>query len=133
MQIKKKTHYTMKVLIHLSLLHKQGNKLVDIKQIADDLDISYEHTRKIIQDLAKLDVITSTRGRNGGVSLSKPENEISLFDLILAIEEVTMDDFNHDCHNCIMPADCKFRHMLKEQYKAFYMSFKDLYLSDILK
>lgn len=132
MQIKKKTHYTMKVLIHLALHQQNSDTLLDIKSVSEDLDIAYEHTRKIIQDLAKLETIESVRGRNGGIKLAKPTTDIHLFDLILAIEEVEMDDFKHDCSNCNMPLDCKFKHMLKEQYKAFYKSFEGKYLSDII-
>lgn len=132
MQIKKKTHYTMKVLIHLALHANQSDQLLDIKNISDELDIAYEHTRKIVQDLVKLDVIQSVRGRNGGIKLAQKTTDIHIYDLILAIEEVKMEDFKHDCTNCNMPADCKFRHMLKEQYKAFYKSFEGTYLSDIM-
>lgn len=132
MQIKKKTHYTMKVLIHLSLHEKQKNNLLDIKEIADDLEISYEHTRKIVQDLVKLQIISTIRGRNGGIRLAKETSQIHLLDLILAIEEVDMGDFKHDCGNCNMPIDCKFKHMLKELYKDFYSAFDGVYLSDIM-
>lgn len=132
MQIKKKTHYTMKVLIHLALHEQNSQELLDIKNISDDLEIAYEHTRKIIQDLVKLDIIKSVRGRKGGVKLAKSTEDIHLFDLILAIEDVKLSDFKHDCANCNMPLDCKFRHKLKEQYKAFYKSFEGMYLSDIM-
>lgn len=132
MQIKKKTHYTVKVLIHLALHEQQSDELLDIKQVSDDLDIAYEHTRKIIQDLVKLDMIQSVRGRNGGIKLAKDTKDIHIYDLILGIEDVNIDDFNHDCSNCNMPIDCKFRFMLKEQYKAFYKAFEGVYLSDII-
>lgn len=132
MQIKKKTHYSIKVLIHLALEQLDGNDLIEIKQIADDLEISYEHNRKIIQTLAKLDLVATTRGRNGGIKLIQKIEDIHMYDLILAIEEVSEDDFKHDCKNCNMPTDCKFKHMLKEQYKAFYKSFDGMYLSDFM-
>ncbi len=132
MQIKKKTHYTMKVLIHLSLHEMNNDTLLDIKETASELDIPYEHTRKIVQDLARLDVIETIRGRNGGIKLAKSTTDIHLFDLILAIEDIDMDEFKHDCANCNMPIDCKFRHMLKENYKQFYKSFDGVYLSDIM-
>lgn len=122
----------MKVLIHLALHQSTSEELLDIKQVSDELEIAYEHTRKIVQDLAKLEVIQSVRGRNGGIRLAKDTTDIHIFDLILAIEEVEMTDFKHDCTNCNMPADCKFRHMLKEQYKSFYKSFEGTYLSDIM-
>lgn len=132
MQIKKKTHYTVKVLIHLALHAETSDELLDIKQVSDELDIAYEHTRKIIQDLAKLDMIKSVRGRNGGIKIAKDTTDIHIYDLILAIEDVNIDDFNHDCSNCNMPIDCKFKHLLKEQYKIFYKSFEGVYLSDLI-
>lgn len=132
MQIKLKTHYTIKVLIHLALEKQLGNEIVETKAIADSLQISYEHNRKIIQSLTKLNIIATTRGRNGGVSIIVPITQIEMYDLITTLEGVTPEDFIHDCANCNMPNDCKFKHMLKEQYKQFYMSFKGMYLSDFM-
>ncbi len=132
MQIKLKTHYTIKVLIHLALHEKDKDELLNIQDVSEQLDIKYEHTRKIIQSLTKLDLVKSVRGRNGGIKIAKPVDEIHIYDLIMNIEEVSMDDFKHDCSNCNMPIDCRFRHMLKEQYKKFYLSFEGIYLSDYL-
>ncbi len=133
MQIKKKTHYTMKVLIHLALSETNENKYLDIKEISKELDIAYEHTRKIVQALTKMGVLKTMRGRNGGIRLAKKMEEIHIYDIILEIEEVDIEQFAHDCSNCNMPIDCKFRHMLKEQYKAFYLAFEGIYLSDYIQ
>lgn len=132
MNIKKKTHITMKVLIHIALNQKTSNELMDIRKIASDLNVSYEHTRKIITDLIELDIIKSRRGRGGGIYLSKDPSTIHIYDILLKIEDVQMTDFIHDCSNCNMPIDCKFRHMLKEQQKVFFESFKHTYLSDFI-
>ncbi len=132
MNIKKKTHITMKVLIHIALEYEQSKELMDIRNIADDLDVSYEHTRKIITDLIALKVIASRRGRGGGITLAMQPNEIHIYDILLKIEDVKHEDFIHDCSNCNMPIDCKFRHMLKEQQKAFFSAFKGTYLSDFM-
>ncbi len=132
MKIKKKTHYTMKILIHLALEQVNGNELIEIRQISDDLDIAYEHARKVVQSLAKQNIIETIRGRGGGIKLAKSTDEIHIYDLIMEFEGVHLDDFKHDCKNCNMPDDCNFRHKLKEQYKLFYLSFKGTYLSDYL-
>ncbi|MFV0246812.1 MAG: RrF2 family transcriptional regulator [Mycoplasmatales bacterium] len=132
MEIKKKTHYTIKVLIHLALHEQNNNYLIDIKEVSDELVISYEHTRKIIQDLVKLNAVKSVRGRNGGIKLNKDTKDIHIYDLIISIEDVNKEDFEHDCANCNMPLDCKFKHMLKDNYKQFFDNFKSVYLSDLL-
>lgn len=123
----------MKVLIHLALHQQNEDTLLDIRQISNELDIAYEHTRKIIQELSRLNIVQSVRGRNGGIRLAQETTNIHIYDLILEIEEVTIDDFKHDCSNCNMPIDCKFKYMLKEQYLAFYKSFDGTYLSDLIK
>lgn len=132
MQIKLKTHYSVKILIHLALHARTSEQLLDIKSIASDLDIKYEHCKKIIQNLVHLGYLVSYRGHNGGVKINHSIDNIHLYDLILAVEEVDLSEFKHDCTNCNMPIDCKFRHLLKEQYKIFYQSFYGVYLSDLI-
>ncbi len=122
----------MKVLIHIALKHQDGETLMDIKNISEELEVSYEHTRKIITDLIDLDIIGSKRGRGGGIYLAQDLDKIHIFDVITKVENVVEDDFKHDCANCNMPIDCKFRHMLKEQRKAFYESFRGTYLNEFM-
>ncbi len=132
MKFKLKTHYSIKILIFLAHHEMNNNSLLDIYSISDTLDIKYEHTRKIIQTLVKLNMLESVRGRNGGIKLARPKEDIHIYDLILEIEDVKMKSLINDCNNCTMPLDCKFKHIVRNEQRNFYRSFKGLYLNELV-
>ncbi len=65
---------------------EQERKYVPIREISDKLDISFHFLTKILQVLTHHKIMTSYRGPNGGVSLARPAREITLMDMIAAIE-----------------------------------------------
>jgi Rrf2 family protein len=59
---------------------------VPIREIAQQLDISFHFLTKILQQLTGAGLMESYRGPSGGVTLAKPAEEISLFDIVSAID-----------------------------------------------
>ncbi|PIE17658.1 MAG: AsnC family transcriptional regulator [Proteobacteria bacterium] len=54
--------------------------------IAEELGVSRDHLKKILQRLAKVGLLTSQRGPRGGFMLAHPATEITLFQVVCAIE-----------------------------------------------
>jgi len=71
-------------------------KYVPINHISSELGISFYFLTKILQRLTHHKLMVSYRGPNGGVALAKPAREISLMDMIRAIEP------DHDLDGCIL-------------------------------
>jgi Rrf2 family protein len=61
-------------------------KLVRIKEIAENFDISEAHLAKVLNRLVKTGLITATRGPSGGYKLGKSPDDISLKEIYSAIE-----------------------------------------------
>lgn len=59
---------------------------VPIREICDELDISFHFLTKILQGLTRAGLLLSHTGPKGGVSLAKPAAEITLLDVIHAID-----------------------------------------------
>lgn len=57
-----------------------------IRQISDELNISFHFLTKILQMLTQRNIMSSYRGPNGGILLAKPADQISIFDIIEAID-----------------------------------------------
>ncbi len=57
-----------------------------IRDIARRQSISESYLAKILQLLAKTDLVDSIRGKNGGFRLSKPAREITLGDIVRALD-----------------------------------------------
>lgn len=56
------------------------------KSIAETLDVSEAHLAKVMQRLARLDMVHSTRGPKGGFVLAKAPDTVTLLDIYEAIE-----------------------------------------------
>jgi Rrf2 family protein len=59
---------------------------VPIREICDELGISFHFLTKILQGLTQAGWLVSHTGPKGGVSLAKPASDISLLDIIHAID-----------------------------------------------
>lgn len=79
------SRYAIRALIYLAINKNNGRK-IGIKKIAKDLDIPSPFLGKILQTLAKQKVLNSTKGPNGGFSISDKSQDISLFEIINIID-----------------------------------------------
>ena len=61
-------------------------KYVPIHMISDELGISFDFLTKILQTLTQHDIMVSHRGPKGGVSLAREASEITLMDMVNAME-----------------------------------------------
>jgi Rrf2 family protein len=75
---------------------KHPDQYVSIRQIADDLNISFYFLTKTLQVLTRNGIMTSYRGAKGGVALAKPASDIMLMDMIDAIDGI------ESFRNCIL-------------------------------
>lgn len=58
-----------------------------IKDIAEDCEIPSPYLAKIVNILARRAIVTTQRGVGGGVSLARPAQDISLYDLAAALDD----------------------------------------------
>ena len=77
--------YAIRAAIYLALHGRDGQK-IDIKTIAAALKIPSPFLAKILQLLAKQKILLSTKGPNGGFSLGRDADEISIYEIITIID-----------------------------------------------
>ena len=77
--------YGLRAVIYLAIKAK-GNEKIGIKKIAGDLDIPMPFLGKILQSLAKHQILSSSKGPHGGFGLAKKPEQIKLLDVIKVIE-----------------------------------------------
>ena len=65
---------------------QNGEKRATTKKIADVFGVSAHHLAKVHQHLVTAGLLSGTRGPNGGFSLKKPPDQISLLHIYEAIE-----------------------------------------------
>ena len=77
--------YAVRALIYLAKFSKEG-KMIGIKKISEDLNLSSPFLGKILQNLVKQKLLVSTKGPNGGFNLAKPSSQITLWDIVTRVD-----------------------------------------------
>jgi Rrf2 family protein len=87
--------YGIRAVIYLASQPRSSGK-TGIKQISKELTLPTPYLAKILQELVKQKVLSSSKGPHGGFSLLKDARKITLLDIVKAIDG---DEF---FTNCIM-------------------------------
>jgi Rrf2 family protein len=77
--------YAIRAVIYLAL-YASGDKKIGIKEIAKKLDMPTPFLGKILQTLARHQILDSTKGPHGGFWLKREAMDISLMEIIEIIE-----------------------------------------------
>lgn len=134
LKLSKKSEYALMAARYMAI--KNHNSFVTAKEIADSYDISFELVAKVLQSLVRNNLVTSFQGAKGGYTLKKNPLDISLIDLIKAVEpnyQITdclkIDTTKKDCTHLDC---CKIRDPLIEVQKKIDKVFSDTKLSQII-
>jgi Rrf2 family protein len=91
--ISKSGEYGLRALLYMAS-NQENEGFFNIREMSDELDISFHFLTKILQVLTQKGLLQSYRGPNGGVTFLKNPEEITLAELIRALEG---DDFFDKC------------------------------------
>lgn len=86
-----KTEYGVICLAHMAKKPWPGASIA--KEIAEHEGFSVTFTEKILQGLRRAGIVTSQQGNKGGWTLTRPSNEITLKEIIEALEGSTFETF----------------------------------------
>ncbi|MEX0771162.1 MAG: Rrf2 family transcriptional regulator [Balneolaceae bacterium] len=84
MLLSKSCIYGLRASLYLS--SKEEGQYIPIRQMSDKLDISFHFLTKILQQLTAVGILESYKGPNGGVRLTRSGEEVSLMEIVLAID-----------------------------------------------
>ena len=91
MKIGRSTGYAILALGYVAQNQKKG-KCVLSNDVSAKYKIPLEYLLKIMQQLVKAGIMKSKRGPNGGFNLARATKDITLFDVIVAIEGPVSND-----------------------------------------
>ena len=113
----KTTIYGIRALMYM-LMKKDTAPYVNIREIAEQLDISFHFLTKILQTLTQAGILKSYRGPAGGIAFDKDEDYITLIEIVNVLEG---DTFFDQCMlglpGCGVEEPCPAHEFWKE-YKA---------------
>jgi Rrf2 family transcriptional regulator, nitric oxide-sensitive transcriptional repressor len=110
--------YSLRVLIYLGL---HEDRLVSVSEIGRAYRVSPHHIVKVVQVLVEQELITTVRGRNGGLRLDKPPAEINIGRLIRRTEPGwnLVECFDADSNTCPIDGVCGLKGALGQAQRAF--------------
>ena len=85
MKISVQVDYACRVMAELARLHGSG-ELAQIDHLAETEAVPANFLAQILLKLRNQGLITSRRGNQGGYTLARPPEEISLYDILVAVE-----------------------------------------------
>jgi Rrf2 family protein len=97
--------------IAYELARRGDSARVSVGVLAESAQVPYDFARQIANRLARFGLLVSRRGSHGGFMLSRPSNEITLFDVFVAMDETpTMSLCTRDDHDCGRIGFCPVHH-----------------------
>ena len=83
--------YSFQAVLYIAL-HQQGSKLIGLKEIAAAQDIPQHFLSKILQNLVKSKILTSTKGSTGGFALYIPSDKLTLLEVVKVVDGLDIFD-----------------------------------------
>jgi Rrf2 family protein len=112
LRLSKKADYALMAMKHLAQRSDRGSS--SAREIAERYDIPIELMAKVLQRLVRRGLLDSQQGTRGGYQLSRGATEISVADVIQAIDgPVTVTACSTDDQTCEQFSRCNVRHPLQ--------------------
>ena len=132
MRLTKQTNYAVRMLMYCAA--NDGN-LSRIPEIARAYGVSELFLFKILQPLNKAGLVETVRGRNGGVRLPRPADQITLFDVVKVTEDsfAMAECFEAGEIECPLVDSCGLNSALRRALNAFFAVLAEYTIDDLVK
>lgn len=133
------TDYALRTLLYLG---GHADRRVSIREIAQAYGISENHLVKVIHHLGRGGFVDTLRGRNGGLMLSRPPEQINLGDVVRHTEDDMAlvgcmappgKEGGRAGERCILAPACTLRGVLGEALGAFMAVLDQQTLANLLR
>lgn len=131
MQISKQEAYALRLALDLA-----REKASNIREIASRQRIPMAYLGKIVQDLAHAGVVRTERGARGGVRLAKPPEQITMRQVIEAVQgpialSRCIIEMDHNCPTNSMA--CPIRRVTVRIHRLVTQELEAITLADLAK
>lgn len=132
MRLTMRTDLAMRALMYCAHRHPELLRKTDIARACD---VNENHLAQVIHALGLRGFLSTRRGRQGGVTLARPADQISVGAVFRALEaDVPFADcFEAEGGDCPLRAVCGLRCLLSRAVAAFYATLDEVTLADLLQ
>jgi Rrf2 family transcriptional regulator, iron-sulfur cluster assembly transcription factor len=122
MKVNTKIRYGLRTIIEIANSTESNGVLQ--KEIAKNQNISLKYLDSIISSLKLKGLIANSKGKGSGYRLTRPANEITMYDIYTAFEPITIIDCISNISFCAN-ADCRA--------KSYWNEFKNDIIEILMK
>ncbi len=134
MKLSTKGRYGLRALIDLAVHADEG--AVSIQSIAERQNISESYLEQLARLLKKAGIIVSVRGAKGGYQLGRPAGEISVGDILRALEgslDAVTCPANEGSGSCGEADFCVTRFVWKKINDSITQAVDTIYLNELVE
>ncbi len=132
MQITRQADYALRAMLYLARL--EPNQRAATSQIAEKKEIPPSFLAKIISQLSIAGLINTSRGARGGVSLARKPEDISLLDVVEAIDgPIMLNECTHDSDACSFGDSCPIHEVWCETQEELVRRLKEATFDALLE
>ena len=123
--------YAFRVLIYLAI---NPDRRCTIQEVSDAYGISKAHLMKVVNTLARAQLVVAQRGPNGGLTLAMPPEQIRLGDVVRKTEDdlALVECFRCD-NTCRLTPACRLAPALGRALAAFLHELDRQTLADMVQ
>ncbi len=134
MQLLAQEEYGLRCLTRLS--RHEGDRPLTIQEIAKAEGLSADYAAKLLRELRRGGLVTSTRGAAGGYRLTRPAGEITVWDAIQVLGGSLFPESFCECHpglqkDCVRGTDCALRALWQRVDEAIRGVLSGITLDDL--
>jgi len=132
MQITRQTEYAIRTMLELALAPE--GEVLSTRYISERQDIPEDFLKKTIKLLALADLVVTQRGTGGGVRLAKPADQITMLDIITAVEgPISLNVCLSPAYNCPNQPTFPSKQVFQRAQEALVAELKRQSLADMVK
>lgn len=127
------TQYSTFALRTLQFVALRDPAIVTVEEVSRAHRISKAHLVKVAHELGQRGYIQTTRGRNGGMRLARPADQITVGEVVRWTEAPLelVECFNEETNACPLIGACHLSRGIQRALRAFLSVLDDLTIADI--
>ncbi len=131
MRLTTRTNLAMRTLM---VCATNTGRIVRKSDVAELCNASENHLGQVVRLLGKHGFIQAMRGRNGGITLTRPADEISVGAVfrVFEFDHPFAECFDASTNTCPLASCCWLRPALKRAIEAFYATLDKMTLDDLM-
>lgn len=129
--VPRQTDYAVRIVLHLAC--QEEGRRVSIDSMAKERLLPVPFVRRIVSRLAEVGILATHRGVGGGVALARPAGEVTLQDIVEAMEGPSCPSpCSEDPKACPLSASCPVRGVWTEASRVLDTHLRTVRVSDLI-